>query len=60
MEENVRELHIKENFEQINSLKIEENYGKRIVYNNVWYNGIIYIFLDRRIKDFYVMQKRIN
>ena len=49
MEENVRELHIKENFEQINSLKIEENYGKRIVYNNVWYNGIIYIYFSTTI-----------
>ena len=46
MEENVRELHIKENFEQIDSLRIEENYGKRIVYNNVWYNGIIYIYFS--------------
>ena len=49
MEENVSELHIKENFEQIDSLRIEENYGKRIVYNNVWYNGIIYIYFSTTI-----------
>jgi len=47
-QENLEQVinYIKENFEQIDSLRIEENYGKRIVYNNVWYNGIIYIYFS--------------
>ena len=42
-------MYMNQNFEQIKSLKIEENYGKRIVYNNVWYNGIIYIYFSTTI-----------
>ena len=46
MEEKIKDLHLKEDFDFLDNISIKEDYGTRFLYDNIWYNGIVYLYFS--------------